>query len=71
MCASWLARGLTFPTPRDGDRGDHAPLHVADMAAALDDDGFEYYLPDMKGIAVFKANDIDTYMRGSIDALGT
>jgi len=44
---------------------------AADMAAALDDDGFEYYLPDMKGIAVFKANDIDTYMRGSMDALGT
>ncbi len=40
------------------------------MAAALDDDGFEYYLPDMKGIAVFKANDIDTYMKGSMDALG-
>lgn len=42
-----------------------------DMAAALDDDGFEYYLPDMKGIAVFKTNDIDTYMRGSMDALGS
>ena len=44
---------------------------AADMAAALDDDGFEYYLPDMKGIAVFKANDIDTYMQGSMDALGS
>ncbi|MBM3658101.1 MAG: SDR family oxidoreductase [Actinobacteria bacterium] len=44
---------------------------AADMAAALDDDGFEYYLPDMKGIAVFKANDIDTYMKGSMDAIGS
>lgn len=44
---------------------------AGDMAAALDDDGFEYYLPDMKGIAVFKTNDIDTYMRGSMDALGS
>lgn len=44
---------------------------AAGMAAALDDDGFEYYLPDMKGVAVFKTQDIDTYMRGSIDALGT
>lgn len=44
---------------------------AAGMAAALDDDGFEYYLPDMKGIAVFKTNDIDTYLRGSIEALGT
>ena len=43
---------------------------AADIAAALDDDGFEYYLPDMKGIAVFKTQDIDTYMRGSMDALG-
>jgi short-subunit dehydrogenase len=43
---------------------------AADIAAALDDDGFEYYLPDMKGIAVFKTQDIDTYLRGSMDALG-
>ena len=43
---------------------------AADIAAALDDGGFEYYLPDMKGIAVFKTQDIDTYMRGSMDALG-
>ena len=44
---------------------------AADMAAALDDDGFEYYLPDMKAIAAFKTNDIDTYMKGSMDALGS
>ena len=53
--------------------GDKVPAEevAADMAAALDDDGFEYYLPDMKGIAVFKTQDIDTYMSGSIEMLGS
>jgi len=54
----------------DGDKVPAAEV-AADIAAALDDDGFEYYLPDMKGIAVFKTQDIDTYMTGSIDMLGS
>lgn len=44
---------------------------AADMAAALDDDGVEYYIPDMKGVAVFKTQDIATYMRGSMDLIGS
>ena len=43
---------------------------AADLAATFDDDGFEYYLPDMKQIALFKTGDIDTYMRGSMEMLG-
>lgn len=42
---------------------------AADMAAALDDDGFEYYLPDMKRVALFKTQDIDQYMARSMELL--
>jgi len=44
---------------------------AAEMAAALDDDGVEYYIPDMKGVAVFKTQDIATYMQGSMDLIGS
>jgi short-subunit dehydrogenase len=44
---------------------------AAAMAAALDDDGVEYYIPDMKGVAVFKTQDIGTYMQGSMDLMGS
>ncbi len=52
----------------DGPKAPAAEV-AADIAAALDDDGFEYYLPDMKRVAVFKTQDIDTYLRGSMDLL--
>jgi short-subunit dehydrogenase len=42
---------------------------AADIAAALDDDGFEYYIPDMKRIAVFKTEDVDGYMARSMEIL--
>jgi short-subunit dehydrogenase len=53
----------------DGPKAPAAEV-AADIVAALDDDGFEYYLPDMKRVAVFKTQDIDTYLRGSMDLLG-
>ena len=53
----------------DGPKAPVAEV-AADIAAALDDDGFEYYVPDMKGVAVFKTQDIDTYMRGAMGMLG-
>jgi short-subunit dehydrogenase len=42
---------------------------AAQMAAALDDDGFEYYLPDMKRVALFKTQDIEQYMARSMELL--
>jgi len=42
---------------------------AADIAAAIDDDGFEYYLPDMKRVALFKTGDIDAYMARSMEIL--
>lgn len=43
---------------------------AAAMVAALDDDGFEYYLPDMKPVALFKTQDVEQYMARSIELLG-
>lgn len=42
---------------------------AAGIAAALDDDGFEYYLPDMKRVAVFKTDDIDAYLARTMELL--
>lgn len=39
------------------------------IADAIDDDGFEYYIPDMKAIAVFKTQHIDQYLTSSYEAL--
>jgi short-subunit dehydrogenase len=43
---------------------------AADMAAALDDDGFEYYLPDMKRVVLAKTQDVEAYMSRSMEMLG-
>ena len=40
------------------------------IAAAIDSDRFEHYLPDMKAVAEFKTADIDEYLARSIEALG-
>jgi short-subunit dehydrogenase len=42
---------------------------AADIAATFDDDGFEYYLPDMKPVALYKTGDIDGYMARSMEIL--
>lgn len=40
------------------------------IADAIDSDRFEHYLPDMKAIAVFKADDVDAYLARCAEALG-
>lgn len=56
------------PASYDGPKvpADEVALDIAD---AIDDDGFEYYLPDMKSIAVFKTQHIDQYLTSSYEAL--
>ena len=45
-----------------------SPTTVAEaIAAALVTDGFETYVPDLKGVAEFKTSDIDTYLAGSAE----
>lgn len=39
------------------------------IADAIDDDRFEYYLPDMKSIAEYKTSHIEAYLAGSIEAM--
>jgi len=38
---------------------------AAGIVAAIEGDGFEHYLPDLKGIAEFKTADIDTFLEGA------
>lgn len=38
---------------------------AAGIVAAIEGDGFEHYLPDLKGIAEFKTTDIDTFLEGA------
>lgn len=39
------------------------------IAAAIGDDRFEYYCPDLKGVVEFKSADIDAYLAGAAEAL--
>ena len=36
------------------------------ICEALVSDGFERYVPDLKGVAEFKTSDIDTFMAGAV-----
>jgi len=46
------------------------PAVVAEgICEAIEGDGFEFYLPDMKGVAEFKTSDIDTFMAGTVEAM--
>jgi len=40
------------------------------IAAAIDSDRFEHYLPDMRSIAAFKTEHIDDYLKLSVEAMG-
>jgi short-subunit dehydrogenase len=40
------------------------------IVAAIEGDGFEHYLPDMKGVAEFKTSDIDSFLEGAASQLG-
>jgi short-subunit dehydrogenase len=39
------------------------------IAAAIEGEGFEHYLPDLKAIVEFKTSDIDTFLAGSAEAM--
>jgi short-subunit dehydrogenase len=56
------------PASYDGPKMPVDEVAVA-IADAIDDDGFEYYIPDMKAIAVFKTEHIDRYLTSSYEAL--
>ena len=40
------------------------------IADAIDSDGFEHYLPDMRDVALYKTGHIDDYLARSVEALG-
>jgi short-subunit dehydrogenase len=42
---------------------------AAGIVAAIEGEGFEHYLPDLKGIVEFKTGDIDTFLAGSAEAM--
>lgn len=58
------------PSPYNGPLED--PAVAADaIVAAIEGDHFETYVPaDMKGVAEFKTADIDTFLSGTVEALG-
>lgn len=70
---------LVIPGPVDTEiwdqPGNEAPRYdgpleppsevAAGIVAAIEGDGFEHYLPDLKGIAEFKTADIDTFLEGA------
>lgn len=70
---------LILPGPIDTEIWSHpeadpphfkGPLIPADdcaagIAAAIEAEGFEYYVPDMKAIAVSKTKGVDAFLRGS------
>lgn len=58
------------PSSYDGPKVPAAEV-AAGIANAIDGEAFEYYLPDMKSIAVYKTDNIDGYLAGSIEALGS
>lgn len=59
--------------------GNEAPLYdgpreppstvAAGIVAAIEGEGFEHYLPDLKGVVEFKTSDIDSFLAGSADAM--
>ena len=52
------------PAVYDGPK--EPPGVLADgIIGAIEGDGFEHYLPDLKGIAEFKTSDIDTFLAGA------
>jgi short-subunit dehydrogenase len=56
------------PAIYDGPK--EPPETVADgIVAAIEGDGFEHYLPDLKSIAEFKTAQIDTFLEGSVGQL--
>jgi hypothetical protein len=52
--------------------GDKAPADevARGIAAAIESDGFEHYLPDLREVALYKANHIDEYLKLSVETLG-
>ena len=53
----------------DGPR--EPPRVVAEgIVAAIEGDGFEHYLPDLKAVVEFKTGDIDAFLAGSAEAMG-
>lgn len=46
------------------------PSVVAEgIVAAIEGEGFEHYLPDLKGVVEFKTSDIDAFLAGSAEAM--
>ncbi len=46
------------------------PAVVAEgIIAAIEGEGFEHYLPDLKAVVEFKTSDIDTFLAGSVEAM--
>jgi short-subunit dehydrogenase len=46
------------------------PSVVAEgIVAAIEGEGFEHYLPDLKAVVEFKTSDIDTFLAGSAEAM--
>ena len=39
------------------------------IVAAIEGEGFEHYLPDLKAVVEFKTGDIDTFLAGSAEAM--
>ena len=52
---------------REGRRADEVARGIAD---AIDSDEFEHYLPDLRDVALYKANHIDEYLKLSVETLG-
>lgn len=56
------------PALYDGPR--EPPSVVAEgIVAAIEGEGFEHFLPDLKGVVEFKTGDIDTFLAGSVEAM--
>jgi short-subunit dehydrogenase len=52
--------------------GDKVPAEdvARGIAEAIDSDRFEHYLPDMRSVALFKAEHIDDYLALTVEAMG-
>jgi len=57
------------PSAYDGPKVPLAEI-AAGIAAAIDGELFEHYLPDMKAVAEFKTTNIEEYFRGSMEMMG-
>jgi len=51
--------------------GDKVPAEevAVGIAAAIDSDAFEHYLPDLRDVALFKANQIDDFLALTVEAM--